>query len=233
MRIYPTKLFLDKQSFLYYNYSHNQLYRPNTHSQKEYKKLIKSYRSTNDYKQLLINTDHIKLIYSTLKEWNMDQRGAKLVSFSKFRKSILDNSDAIIKLHSVRIEAVQENQLYTVLNDLKHLFISLEVMETKARIVGVSKTLHFLLPDLVMPIDRNNILDFLYLSKRYSSDPEKEFKVFQEIFIEYNRLSRQLSLSASDVDNKAWNTSIPKMIDNAVIGFLSALLAGSLLTASN
>ena len=101
-------------------------------------------------------------------------------------------------------------------------------MQTQGKIVGVSKTLHFLLPHLVMPIDRRNILDLLYLGAPYSNNPEKEFRYFKEIFEEYQLLTSKLSLSSLDVDNVGWNTSIPKMIDNALIAFLSELLKGNI-----
>ena len=35
--------------------------------------------------------DYIKLVYTTLKSWNMDSRGAKLCNFSRFSKSIQKN----------------------------------------------------------------------------------------------------------------------------------------------
>jgi len=99
-------------------------------------------------------------------------------------------------------------------------------MQTQARIVGISKTLHFLLPNLVMPIDRANILSLLYLGSKYSANPEREFRYFTEIFEEYRHLCHKLGLAVRDVDGLGWNSSIPKMIDNALIGFLSELLKG-------
>lgn len=229
LKIRPSTLFATKQDFLKYTVIHNQGYRPNSHSQSNYINLIKMYNSTQNYRELLRNGKYIQLSYVTLQDWNMDQRGAKLASLNVYSNSILSNEIVLTRLHPLRLELLNTSQLDATLLDLKTLFVNLEVMQTKARIVGVSKTLHFLLPNLVMPIDRNNILDLLYLGAPYSADPQKEFRIFWGILTEYNLLCKNLALSTKDVDNKGWNTSIPKIIDNALISFLDQLLKGNVI----
>jgi hypothetical protein len=92
-------------------------------------------------------------------------------------------------------------------------------MKSKRRIVGVSKTLHFLLPHLVMPIDSTYTMLYFYGSNKYHDKAEKEFETFLDIFTKIHRITRQLNLTINDVDGEQWNTSIPKLIDNAIIGF--------------
>ena len=92
-------------------------------------------------------------------------------------------------------------------------------MKSKRRIVGVSKALHFLLPDLIMPIDSSYTMPVIYGYNRYSNDREKETKDFIHIFRKTVEIAQRLNLSPSDIDGDGWNTSIPKLIDNAIIGY--------------
>jgi hypothetical protein len=94
-------------------------------------------------------------------------------------------------------------------------------MESKRRIVGVSKTLHFLIPDLVMPIDGKFTMLYFYGYNKYSDDAEIEFKAFKDIFVSTVEIASRLNLTEKDVDGKGWNTSIPKLIDNVIIGFFT------------
>jgi len=221
-------LFSTKQEFLNYVDIYNSNYRVHSDSKDNYLNLMKMYAEAEDYHTLLRNSNYISLAYQTLKDWNMDQRGAKLVGLSAFRNSILSYLESLARLKEYRLELLNTSELEKVLLELKSLFVNLKVMQTQARIVGVSKTLHFLLPNLVMPIDRENILSFLYLGSKYSANPLREFGYFNEIFEGYRELCRKLGLSEKDVDGVEWNSSIPKMIDNALIGFLSELLKGNI-----
>jgi hypothetical protein len=40
-----------------------------------------------------------------------------------------------------------------------------------------------------------------------------------DIFTKTLQIIRKLELTGNDVDGEKWNTSIPKLIDNAIIGF--------------
>ena len=228
LKIRPMSLFSTKQEFLNYVDIYNSNYRVHSDSKDNYLNLMKMYAEAEDYHTLLRNSNYISLAYQTLKDWNMDQRGAKLVGLSAFRNSILSYLESLARLKEYRLELLNTSELEKVLLELKSLFVNLKVMQTQARIVGVSKTLHFLLPNLVMPIDRENILSFLYLGSKYSANPLREFGYFNEIFEGYRELCRKLGLSEKDVDGVEWNSSIPKMIDNALIGFLSELLKGNI-----
>jgi len=228
LKIRPMSLFSTKQEFLNYVDIYNSNYRVHSDSKDNYLNLMKMYAEAEDYHTLLRNSNYISLAYQTLKDWNMDQRGAKLVGLSAFRNSILSYLEPLARLKEYRLELLNTSELGKVLLELKSLFVNLKVMQTQARIVGASKTLHFLLPNLVMPIDRENILSFLYLGSKYSVNPEREFRYFTEIFEEYRQLCHKLGLSITDVDRLGWNSSIPKMIDNALIGFLSELLKGNI-----
>ena len=104
-------------------------------------------------------------------------------------------------------------------------------MTGKSKIVGVSKTLHFLLPDLVMPIDREYTIKNFYSRKRFLSENKdkkyvdinfyekasEDFKKFIVIFSEFYSVAKKQKLSDKDVDREGWNSSVPKLIDNAIM----------------
>jgi len=57
---------------------------------------------------------------------------------------------------------------------------------------------------------------------RYSNIPENldgQFNIFKDVFIKSHHITKKLILSTNDVDNVKWNTSVPKLIDDAIIGF--------------
>lgn len=95
-------------------------------------------------------------------------------------------------------------------------------MESKRKIVGGSKALHFLLPDLIIPIDSKYAMTAFYGYNRYAKTLQKVFKIFQKIFEKSREITLRLRLSTHDVDGKKWNTSVPKLINNAIISLLNS-----------
>jgi hypothetical protein len=80
--------------------------------------------------------------------------------------------------------------------------------------------MHFLLPDLIPPIDKAHIYYFFYGRKKqkggYPLKIEDENQVFWEILLQYQKIAKKLNLCKADLKNP-WDTSIPKLIDNAII----------------
>lgn len=219
VKLHLVSILDSKQTFQHYVNLTNQTFREESDSRSCYLRLMAKYCETKNYKDLFADDSYMRLAYRTLEEWNMNQRGARLVDLSEFKQSILQNEDSLEELSKYCLELVKWGELLrTVFPLLRPLFNDMRVMNSGARIVGVSKALHFLLPNLVMPIDRTYTLNFFYLGSGYSQNPENEFRYFKEVFEEYVKVVQDLGLSAQDVDHIGWNTSIPKMIDNALIG---------------
>lgn len=191
-----------------------------------YREIINLQRKANDLNELINNENFYKKIYDTLEKWNMNQRAAKLTDLDSLQKSIIAYRTDLVELHKYKLyflQSITDELGHKIIELLSHVFCNLKVMETKRRLVGVSKTLHFLIPDLVMPIDGKYTMRCLYGYNRNAESPEKEFKIFKDIFIKYFQIARKLDLTQNDVDGEKWNTSVPKLIDNACIGFLNYL----------
>lgn len=186
-----------------------------------YREIINQHRKIANLKRLIASEKFLQRLYRTLEAWGMNKRGARLVDFASMSKSILDHVDYLKKLSRFRLEMLSTEDIQEVLTLLRVVFCKLEIMNTRRRIVGVSKALHFLLPDLVMPIDGPNTMRAFYGYNRYGDNPEKEFKTYSEIFIKTHAITKRLNLTESDVDGKLWSCSVPNLIDNAIFGYLS------------
>lgn len=189
-----------------------------------YREVIDMHRKTRDLSVLMNNENFYKKIRDTLKKWNMDQRSAILADLDTIKKSIWSYRADLVELYKhnlISLQSEANERFDRIIDLLRHVFCNLKVMETKRRIVGVAKALHFLLPDLVMPIDGKYTMECFYGYNKNAGSPEKEFLIFKDIFEKIYYITKKLSLTQNDVDGKKWNTSVPKLIDNACIGFLN------------
>jgi hypothetical protein len=211
-------IFKNKKIFFHFVDECNKRYRSG-HDLSSYKDIIRKHGEYhNDLKALLNDEKIYPLIMKTLKAWNMDQRGAKLTTVENFKQSISLNNvkENLIGLSKYKIFSISGRQIETEITGLlENVFLNLKVMESKRRLVGVSKALHFLLPNLVMPIDNKYTMNFFSIS----TDVNRELTTFKNIFVETFNITKGLYLTQDDVDGKKWNTSVPKLIDNAIIGF--------------
>jgi len=159
----------------------------------------------------------IELTYTTLISWNMNQRGAKLSDYDLYMKSLIENKNLIQSLQNERIEKI--DNVNEILQSLKHLFENLKlVAKDKPKLVTFSKTLHFFLPNLLMPIDRSYTIRFFYKNTGVPQADEKQFEMYKDIFLQFRQLSMSYDFELH-LDNK-WNRNIPKMIDNLVIAYI-------------
>ena len=178
----------------------------------------------------IFSDEYLELVYTTLIAWNMNGRGAKLNDFELFKKSIRENKERINGLKKYRIEELNEENKENVLDIIKELFEKLDLVgkswtgnKIKSKLVTFSKTLHFLLPNLLVPIDRRYTLDFFYSNKMVPTNPdlkkndEKQLVIFNELFRKFCELSQSYNLRKY-IDSK-WNANIPKIMDNAIIGY--------------
>jgi hypothetical protein len=208
----------DRETFFGFVNKCNQHFRDG-HDLSLYREIIRIHRKTDSLDLILQDKSFYSLMRRTLEKWNMNQRGARLTSMENLQASILSHRTELILLYQHKLHQLTESRINHELKGLLwKVFSELHVMDSKRRTVGVSKALHFLLPDLVMPVDTTYTMSFFYGRDRYSADVEGEFKIFMDIFIKAYRITKRLGLTENDVDSQGWNTSVPKLIDNAIIG---------------
>jgi hypothetical protein len=211
----------NRENFFFYLSQCNKYYRSG-HDLDFYREIIAMHKDAKDFGSLIDEMTFCNLVHSTLEKWNMNQRRAKLSPVSNLRRSLMENRTDLVKVYKHKLHLLNSERMPPGLIDLlERLFCNLEVMDSKRRIVGVSKTLHFLLPDLVMPMDGKFTMLYFYGYNKFSNNIEGEFKTFKDIFMNTVEIASRLNLSEGDVDGVGWNTSIPKLIDNVIIGFFT------------
>ena len=178
----------------------------------------------------MFGDEYLELVYTTLIAWNMNGRGAKLNDFELFKKSIRESKLNIESLKRYRIEALTKESKKEVLLKVGVLFRELDLLgdswtgnKIKSKIVMFSKTLHFLLPELIVPIDRKYTLNFFYGNFDVPTDAdklkndEKQIELFGELYDKFCEIAEVYDLTGYEDDK--WNLSVPKIIDNAIIGY--------------
>jgi hypothetical protein len=215
-------LFCDKVLFLEMVKKCNETYRSG-HDLSSYLKIIGAHRSVKNISQLIEDDDFIRTIYETLKLWNMNQQGAVLEAYQTIKESILNCQEYLNELYGIQLNAISTKELANLKETLFLLFRDLKIMKSKRRIVGVSKTMHFLLPDLIMPVDGKYTMKALFGYNKLSKTATAEFDDMFYILRRFHDIGCKFELSLNDCSQTGWNTSVPKLIDNAIIGITNNL----------
>lgn len=210
---------ISRKHFFFFVHKCNETYRSG-HDLECYREIIAMHKEY-DLKDLLENQAFPAKLYETLEQWDMNRRGARMVPFDSFAESVRFWKRSLIRLNEYKLHDDIETEFSAIYEILEKVFCNLKVMESKRRIVGVSKVLHFLLPDLIMPIDSKYTMEAFYGYNKFSNIAKDEFRTFRDIFERTFEIASRLQLSPSDIDGVQWKTSVPKLIDNAVIGLFN------------
>ena len=183
-----------------------------------YLKVIKMVKNSGkDYIKLFDDERFMEYLYATLCSWGMHRmdKNTRMADFEDFKKSIKGQKCRFDKLK----DKVLVKDLHKYKEEIRDLFVVLKVMKrAKApKLVANSKIMHYLLPDFIPPIDKGNSLYFFYGRKNIPSGND-ESTVFWEILEKFKEIAVSLKLGPQDLKNK-WDTSVPKLIDNAIIGW--------------
>jgi hypothetical protein len=154
----------------------------------------------------LNNEYHIEILYATLASWGMNSRGAKMKYFDDFRRNL---SFCLTQFNQIERFEKEKNYEQIYLN-LSKAYKNLNLMRTRNKLVSNSKTLHFLFPNLCVPMDCIHTLKYFF-----GNTGESENKFLEIVHLTFEIITSDGDLS-SYIDN-GWNKTIPKIIDNAII----------------
>lgn len=171
-----------------------------------------------------------EMLYAMLTAWGMNQGGARLVNFPDFQKAVsfLASLEILEKCRSIRLEELTHakqpliEQLFEALDNPAQA----KVMASGPSVVGGSKLLHHLLPDLIPPMDRQ----YTEYSLNWFDDGNRlegtldSFDGIWHVLVFFRKVALEVGI---DHIHKRWldslkypmNTSIPKVIDNALIAY--------------
>jgi len=161
------------------------------------------------------NEEFLVSLYQTLQTWGIGHRGSNLANYQEFKNALQSETNQIVNLEKLKIDDPQLD-IPKLSNDLWQLIDSLEIVQNRAKLVACSKTLHHLLPDLVVPIDRKYTG---YFFRSNNSDFQENQKKFLLLVIE-NFASIARATNPKQYVGQGWNTSQTKVIDNAIVGYV-------------
>lgn len=194
-------------------------------------------RSLEEKKRNFLGESHIENIYATLTSWGMHRMGntkTKMTVYNDFKNSILKQKQSLVELKDLKIQDLLGNK-DDVLNELTRICFSFSVSISNSKIVGNSKTLAHILPDLVPPIDRQYTIRFftnepkssnnskgLYKTLANFNGIESEQKYFRHIFDKTLEFTQHIKNDKQVFLDNSFNTSYPKIFDNLIMAYIKS-----------
>lgn len=162
----------------------------------------------------IASAEFIRRLRATIKQWGIGSRGSRLVPEPAFRTALEQHADDIEALAHTTIDDPALPVDATV-DALWRLIAALPIVDNKAKIVACTKTLHHLLPDLVVPMDGRWTRAFFEWPQVYLINRQQ--KTFAEAYRRFVEIARATAPASYVGDG--WRTSRTKVLDNAVIGY--------------
>lgn len=163
-------------------------------------------------------------IYATLAAWGMHRMGkggSKMRDFKEFQTSLKSIWSPALKLQNRTPGKLDERDW----GALENIFKKIRCMASGTSLVGNSKVMAHLLPNLVPPVDREYTLKYLFSNGQIKNDLEAEWKTLATILkgffyplLNDPEVQSRGSKWMAARDAYRWDTSMLKIIDNLVIG---------------
>ncbi len=153
---------------------------------------------------------------ATLEAWGIGRRSSRLVDESTFTKALENVLGDLESLDGLQVSKLAQPE--QTIDQLWRMVERLGVVTNDAKVVAGTKTLHHLLPDLVVPIDRA-------WTGAFFGWPPLYFQYQQSrIFLHANRTFAEVARMVQPASYVAegWRSSESKLIDNAIVGYCKA-----------
>lgn len=167
---------------------------------------------------------HFEYVYATLASWGMHRMGkggSKMQEFDTFRASIEPLKERIAEAQQL----TPHNMRPRGWEVLKEIFRGINVMESGTRLVGNSKVMHHMMPNIVPPIDREYTLRYLRGNTNIRNDVDLEWQMMAEMISNFfipiacdAEFKSKARAWMARQDEHPWDTSVLKVVDNLVIG---------------
>ena len=157
----------------------------------------------------------LKALYRTLQAWGIGSRRSRLKPFGEFAGIFERQAQVVGQFEAMTIDDPRLDTNATT-NALWALLLQLPIVENAAILVSATKALHHVLPNLVVPMDREYTQIFFgWHNPKFQYDQRE---CFLEAFGVFAQVAR--TVNPSQFLNKSWNSSRSKVIDNAVVGLV-------------
>lgn len=183
---------------------------------KFYQKLMKFPYNT------MFDFDHVKMVRNTLIKWNMNTRGAQLADEKDFIESVQTTKKVLDELNQYILpDFLNYNKQKEIEILLCKVYEKLNLSKSNP-FVTTSKTLHFYMPQLFIPIDRTYTVNYFTNYKGVDLPDKKNKKDLVKWAMSFHRqLAKLYDLHIEEFNNLSIQTKIPitKLLDDMLIGF--------------
>jgi hypothetical protein len=192
-----------------------------------YGELVKLVRSAASLTDLASNDRLVELAYAALTSWGMHRMGervaTKLTEFPVFSAAVRALIEPAAGLSNRRITDLSETEAGSLTERLAGLVTRRGISASGSHLVANAKMLHFLLPDLVPPIDRTYTGRFFYGLNAGMVLPGGASSVFGFVFPHLCRLARRHSEEIRSATRRSYLCQgEAKVLDNAIVGYMLA-----------
>ena len=152
----------------------------------------------------VVDNAFLESLYATLTAWGMHRMGpggAKLADFNDFKKGFQSQQSAIRTVENVLLRDAQPEQVANLGRQIMDIISKLTVGVGQTKIVSGSKALHHVLPELVVPIDREYTLRFFYGHKTLTRG---DVASFEDMFPRFHKIA---TACTDEIDSELgrWN----------------------------
>jgi len=182
-------------------------------------------RQANGVGEAIDSADFLISLRSTLQAWGLGVRRSRLAPDPEFDEAIRSVREQIEALDGLFID--DPGLRVDIGERLWRVIEALGVVDNRAKLVAGTKTLHHLLPDLVVPMDRRWTGMFFQLGSHEWQHPPNQHRTFLQAHRDLCEVARRAQ-PQQYVDGRGWRTSRTKILDNALIGFCKVELSDEL-----
>jgi hypothetical protein len=186
-----------------------------------HRECIRLRRQVGSVRAAVGDEQFMQALHRTLRAWGIGVRASRLVPADDFAVAL---HAALPRLEDLEPLAIDGELPGDIAERLWSLINSLGIVQNSAKIVAGTKTLHHLLPDLVVPMDRAWTGAFFRFHLPEWQDPASQRRIFGLAFTRFAEIARQVHLQQY-VTGQGWRTRRTKVLDNSIIGFCKAELA--------
>lgn len=159
-------------------------------------------------------------LYDILTAW-YGNRSWRLIDFGGFKIAVKHAAVQLDCLMDLRVENVSPTHVGHITDTLWRVIQTLSITRGKAKIVSGTKTIHHLIPDLIPPMDVRYTGRFFWKHHEIAQ-VKRQQSVFRLIFRAFIGLSQCISTNSEFMAcvGTRFHISLPKALDNAIIGFV-------------
>lgn len=164
--------------------------------------------------------DNISKIRETLIKWNMNARGSKLADLKNFSGSLQNVKNIIENLNQYQLlDFLSESKQNEIMNLLLKAYNKLQLTPNNPFVTN-SKTFHFLMPQLFIPMDRTYTVNY-FTDYKGVDLPNNEKELVKWALSMHTSLANLYKANVHNFNELSLQTRTPitKLLDDMLIGY--------------